>query len=410
MPYDTEPKDREGDIEVVKIPVLWLMIFALAIVVGGTAFVIGISGTAAQRAWQIYLVNYLFWVSLSLGSVLFVAVLNMSKATWGRPFKRLAESLGAFLPVAFVLFWVLYPGRSSLFYWVTSPHPKRPEWLTAPFVFSRDGFALLAMIVLGLALMFYSIRSDRQWLRNPSDGGPWEGSWRAQKILSPIYAIVYSYGLSLLGFDLVMSLDPDWYSTLFGAYFFTGAFYIAIAALYLFLNLSLDNFGLRQFIRDRQLHDMGKMTLGFCLFTGYLFFSQFLTIWYGNLPEEVRFVITRVKLAPYKPLAWVVLWAIFLLPFFVLLSRRIKVHPVPMMALSIIILVGMWLERFILVVPSTWKMASVPFGLLEVLVTVGFMGLVAFCLSLYLRMVPLFPVSDPLFQTFKEEGKTELEP
>ncbi|HVN23978.1 MAG TPA: hypothetical protein VMT71_08395 [Syntrophorhabdales bacterium] len=405
-----QARNPDQQLEFAKIPAVWLAISALAVVVGVITFVVALSGNAAQRAWQVYLVNYLFWVSLSLGSVLFVAVLNLSKAMWARPFKRLAESLGAFLPVAFVLFWVVYAGRSRIFYWVLNPHPKRLVWLSTPFVFSRDGFALLAMILLALALMYYSVRSDRQWLKDPSDGAKWQGSWRAQIILSPIYAIVYCYGLSLIGFDLIMSLDPDWYSTLFGAYFFTASFYIALAAIALLLYLSLARFGIGRFIRERQLHDMGKMMLGFCLFTGYLFYAQFLTIWYGNLPDEVKFVIMRVKLGPYNTLAWIILGAIFLLPFFTLLSRRIKVHPVPMAVLSIIILIGMWLERFILVVPSTWKTASVPLGFVEVLVTIGFAGLVALCLALYLRMVPLFPVSDPLFARFKEEGETELEP
>ena len=99
---------------------------------------------------------------------------------------------------------------------------------------------------------------------------------------------------------------------------------------------------------------------------------QFLVIWYGNLPEETRYVILRVKLTPWEPVAWMVLGMIFAIPFVLLLSRKIKMKPLPMMILSGIILAGMWLERFILVAPSIWKGEGIPMGLLEVLITAGF--------------------------------------
>ena len=396
-----------------EISTFWTAIFALLAVIGAAAFLYGISGDLSLRSWQVYLANYVFWAGLSFGAVLFAAVLNMTDARWGRPVKRLAEAFGAYLPVSFILFWVLFFGRVTLFHWVRQPVAEKQAWLNVPFFFARNGVALLFLTILSLALVYYSVRGDREWIartgqQSPgAENEPWKSSWRSQKILSPIIGISYAFILSLMGFDLIMSLDPHWYSTLFGAYYFMGSFFIAIVAVYLVSLLFLNSLGLREYIHARQLHDLGKLTLAFCVFTGYLFYAQFNTIWYGNLPEETRYVILRVKLSPWGPLAWVILFMILIIPFFVLLSRRVKLKRGPMIGLTVLILAGMWLERFILVVPSIWKREWLPLGPLEVLITAGFFGLMGLCFTLFLRRVPVIPVSDPLFREALASGEDE---
>ena len=206
---------------------------------GALAFIVGASGNEPLRAWQAYLVNFLFWTGMSFGAVLFVAVLNVTGARWGRPLKRLAEGFAAFLPVTFILFWVLYFGKAEVFYWVRQPNPEKAAWLNTPFFFIRDGAALLFMTLLALALVFYSVKGDLHWSGRNGAGTAsgeqeacWAAAWRKQQTLSPALIIALAFLLSLIGLDLVMSLDPRWYSTLFGAYFFIGCFYTGIAALY----------------------------------------------------------------------------------------------------------------------------------------------------------------------------------
>ena len=211
--------------------------FSLSLtVIGGVAFWIGISGSQAERVWQVFLVNYLFWSGLAFGSVLFSAALVITKARWGRPIKRLAEAPAAFLPFSFLLFWVLYLGRNKLFPWIREPLPLKAAWLNTSFLFARDGVSLFLLTAVSLALVYFSIRGEREIY---SQGiGAWEGTrdqgeknLHKQSILSPILAILFVLGFSLIGFDLVMSLSPHWYSTLFGMYFFTGAFYSGLAVL-----------------------------------------------------------------------------------------------------------------------------------------------------------------------------------
>ena len=387
----------------------WLTIlFAVLILTGAGAFLSGVLGADPLRAWQAYLVNFLFWTGLSFGAVFFVAVLNMTSATWGRPLKRLGEAFGAYLPVGFVLFWVLWFGREELFPWILNPVPGKEAWLNAPFLFARNGLGLLLLTLISLAMIYFSIRGDKEW--TDSTENPPDINWNRQRILSPVLGISYGFVLTLMAFDLVMSLDRHWYSTLLGGYFLVGCFYTGVAAL-CFLSLVLAGTeGLKEQINPRTFHDMGKLVLAFCLFTGYLFYAQFLTIWYGNLPEETRYVILRVKLTPWEPLAWVVLFMIFAIPFFVLLSRRIKVKRVPMIILSLVIMAGMWLEKFILVAPSLWKEQTIPLGVREILITAGFAGVAGLSVALFLKRTPMAPVSDPLFRQWVKSPKERLAP
>jgi hypothetical protein len=387
----------------------WLTIVFTALLLLGTgAFLSGIFGSNPLRAWQAYLVNFLFWTGLSFGAVLFVAILNMTASTWGRPLKRLGEAFGAFLPVGFLLFWVLYFGRMELFPWILKPVPGKEIWLNAPFLFVRNGVGLLLLTLISLAMVYFSLRGDREWTGDA--GNSPDSNWKRQRILSPILGIAYAFVLTLIAFDLIMSLDRHWYSTLLGAYFLVGCFYTGVAALCLVSLILAGSGGIKEHVNPRTFHDLGKLLLAFCLFTGYLFYAQFLTIWYGNLPEETRYVILRVKLTPWEPLAWVVLSMVFAIPFVVLLSRRIKLKRAPMMILSLMILAGMWLEKFILVVPSLWKQQGIPLGVTEVLITTGYAGVLGLCVIAFLKRVPVVPVSDPLFREWAENPKERLAP
>jgi Ni/Fe-hydrogenase subunit HybB-like protein len=197
---------------------------------------------------------------------------------------------------------------------------------------------------------------------------------------------------------LIMSLSPHWHSTLFGAYYFVGSFYTGLAALAVLSFISIKTMGLGRVIESKHFHDLGNLLLAFCLVTGDFFYSQFLVIWFGDLPNETRYVLLRVRESPWDFLAWTVLFVCFAIPFVMLLSRNFKKKPAFMMTLAVIILTGMWLERFLLVVPSLWKEGYIPLGLMELLITTGFLGVVALCVLLFLRRFPILPVSDPLFR------------
>ena len=401
---------------------VWAILFSVFVAVGVVVFFLGILGETADRTWHAYLVNYLFWFSLAFGMVLYGAVMNMTLADWARPTKRLSEALGPFLPLSLPMLWVLYPARETIFTWVRDPVPEKSYWLNVRFMFIRNSVGLIVLSALGLALIYYSVRGDRsagslseeelkeeniddaiQRRRNSP-------AWRAQVRLSPALAILYGIVLSSVGLDLAMSLDPQWYSTLFPAYYFLNSFYIGLAALVIFSALSLNGLGLKPLVRPRYFHDLGKILFGFCMLSGYFFYAQFIVIWYGNIPEETRYLIARFRYSPWEGLAYVILIITFFFPILILLFRRIKLSPALLSTVSAVILIGYWLERFILVEPTYWKEQTLPIGIPEVGIAAGFLGLIGLSVLLFLRSVPILPVSDPLFLTFlKRERNGHLE-
>ncbi len=392
---------------------IWWILFTALTAVGTATFLVGISGSFPERSWQAFLFNYVFWAGLAFGSVIWVAVWNLTNAQWVRPLKRLAESPGAFLPLVFALFWVIFAGREKIFPWIGSPDPKREFWLNVPFLFTREGICLGVLMVLCVVFIFSSARSDRRDapilalrenpLQFPPGEPPLPGNWRRQMALS-VTICIFSVGvLTLVSFDLIMSLKPEWSSTLFGWYYFTASLYTGLAWIIVLSVIANSRMGLKPLLPPRVFHDLGKILLGFAMLTGDFFYSQFLMIWYGNLPRETRFVIARVQFFPWDVLAWVILIASFVLPFFVLLSRKVKLKPVPLLVLSLVILGGMWLERFVLVVPSLWTEPGIPLGWPEVLVGAGFLGALGLCTLAYLSRFPLLPISDPLFRKSLEK-------
>ncbi len=401
---------------------VWIVISCLLIAIGAAVFLNGIRVGNTSRIWHAYLVNYLFWFSLAFGIVLYGAVMNLTTANWSRPIKRLTEAFGPFLPFSVPMFWLLYIGREEIFTWILEPVPEKSFWLNISFLFIRNSVGLVLLSGVSLALIYFSVKGDSKM--SPPSGEDLKKEkidetiqrrqhspiWRAQVLLSPVLAVLYGIVLSSLGIDLVMSLDPHWYSTLFGAYYFLNSFYIGLAGLAILSALSLRTLGLKGILQPHYFHDLGKILFGFCMLSGYFFYAQFIVIWYGNLPEETQYLIQRFRYSPWENLAYVILIITFLFPIFILLFRRIKLSPILLSAVSGMILIGYWLERFILVAPTYWKGEGLPIGIPEVGIAAGFFGMLGLSVTLFLRRFPILPISDPLFLKYlKREQDKELE-
>jgi len=361
----------------------------LLLILGAVAFVTGIAGPDAGRAWQTFLVNFLFWSGIAQAGPIFAAIYWMSKARWGRPVKLLAEGAGLFLPVSLGLFFVLIFGQHSLFQWSGDLSSEKQIWLDPELLFLRDTVGLTLLYGLSLLLLYHSIRADRA--SNDATSGDVraqrERSTRVLGKLAPLLLFLYAVVFSLIAFDLIMSLDPRWYSTLFGAYFFMSNLYLGFAVLAITTIVVRKLLRLEEAVTREQLSDLGKLIFAFCLLTGYLLWSQYLVIWYGNLPEETDYLLLRTKAVQWVPAAWGVLLFVFVLPFLALLTRRVKQSPTLLLLIASMIAVGMWLERYLLVAPSLDPAQGVVLGWMDLMITGGFFALVilAYTVFLYIR-------------------------
>jgi hypothetical protein len=323
-------------------------------------------------------VNLLFWLGIAQGGVVVSASLYLTQGRWGGlAAYRLAEAFGNFIPLGFILFWALYFGRVALFPWISHPIPQKAAWLNAPFLFARDGLGLLTMTALSMWLMRLSHRPDvEQWIESPKTI---QLPPTAIRRLAPAIALVYAAVYSLIGFDLVMSLSPLWHSTLFGAYFFAGAFWCAIAAMALVACVIGRRLGApNRFSEPDMLHDIGKFLFAFSVFWAYLLFSQYIVIWYGDIPVETFFIVVRVNHLPWAAWSWTAFALIWGVPFVVLLGRKPKQTPAILGTVALLGVIGIYIERYLLVVPSL-SPREIPYGWIELLITLGFFGLFGLC-------------------------------
>ncbi len=399
-----------GKIDLAKRSVNWgtiKIVCLILFVIGAAAVLYQLFAGDAKRAWSAYLMNFVYWTGLGFGAFLLSPVLVATNATWGRPVKRIAESVIFFLPVSFILLWPLFLGRETAFWWVLEPDQQKAPWLNTTFFFAREAVGLLAMIFGAGMFTCNSVKSDLVYIEQ----GRSEETYRnAQSTYAPAYIILYAFILSLISFDMMMSLNPEWFSTLFGAYYFIVSFYGGLAFLIIVSTFAVEKMSMGEIIEKKQFHDLGKLLFSFCVVGLDFFYVQFLVIWYGNLPEETRYVISRVMYDPWTAFAWTVLIVLFLVPFVTLLFRKLKMKPLHMTVVSIWILIAIWLEKFLLVTPSMIKSKSLPLGIFEILITIGWLGLFGFCVCSFLERYPVFAVSDPkLIKALEpEEEKIDL--
>lgn len=283
--------------------------------------------------WEAYLVNFLFWASLAQGGVIFSAALDLSNAQWGRPYIRLSRAFAGFLPVSVVLFAILLLGRTHIFPWIAHPIPAKAAYLNVPFLTARGiiGLAILAV------LSFVFLRHTNLLSKEKSHEG--SSPWAVALVIA--FSIVYSY----LAFDLVMSLEPEWYSTLLGAYFAVSALFLGIAGLCLAGYLSSDT-------PAEDLRRISKLLFAFSLFWISLLWSQYIVIWYGDLSSETLYLHRIFFQMPWKAVTLTMLALGFILPFFILMPRRAKVGRLFPLLSSALIVAGLMLEKYVLVVPS----------------------------------------------------------
>jgi hypothetical protein len=394
-------------------PGLKTAIIAL-LAVGVIAFAVALM-TDPARAWRAYYINWLFVFSIAQGGFMLAVMTSLAKGLWSRPIRRIALAHTAYLPIAFLtVLPILFIGAEHIWPWVGTPlYNGKEVWLNLPFMAARTIFGLLLLSGVSLAFTYTALRPDMGYVRDrvPARLRPindwFARNWRGQEaeelhahrrllVLAPAAALIYAVVMGVLAWDFIMSLEPHWFSTLIGPYFFMGAILGGVMTTALITLAVRRRLGLHNWILPSTLHDLGKLAFGFTIFWGYMFFSQYIVIWYGQLPFEQAFVIHRFVL-PYRIIAQLVGLLLFVIPFFGLLSVAAKRTPAIFQTFAVISLLGLWLERWLLVYPSLWIGAeTLPLSWQEPALLLPFAALYLAAIAFFLTRVPLFQLWQPL--------------
>ncbi len=384
---------------------------AVLVGVGALGF-IGALVTDAHTAWMSWVANWLFFTSIAMGSMLLAVVTTIVKARWNWSVKRLSIAFAAYLPFAFLTLLPMLGLGGSYFPWVdamaTDPIIQAKQaYLNVPFLVVRNLVGAALLFGLALYVAYLMVRPDLDLARAADGDDPgrscwrerltegWRGqeseevdSWHRLQTISPVFVIVYVVVMSMFVIDWAMSLEPHWFSTLFGGWFFMGAFWGGIAATAIVGCLLIPHHpDFRTSIGLRQRHDLGMLAFGFCVFWTYLFWSQYLVIWYGKLPWEQAWMVRRAG-APWGGLSALTIVLCFVVPFAGLIGKRPKLNPKMLTLFSWVILAGLWLERWMLVAPSLHREGDSVFPVWHPLIACLFAGLMIGSVRWFLATFP----------------------
>lgn len=366
---------------------LVLVVFA-AIGVATFAAAVKIS---PERAWASFVQNHFYFMSLGLGGLFFAAIQWVTGAMWSAPVRRLSESFTAYLPFVILTFAILSFGVPHLYLWSHAEHVSgdlvlegKSSYLNTTFFVIRNLVAIALWIFFSLKMVGNSIAQDKTGSLTLSD---------KNRVLAPIFLMVFAISFTMASFDQLMSLDPHWFSTMFGVYCFAGLFYANLAATCL-LTLYLRSKGkLQGIVNDNHLHDLGKFMFAFTVFWAYIGFCQFMLIWYANMPEETGYYITRFHKGWFGVSAFLLVGK-FLVPFVGLLARESKRNPRVLAITAVFMLVAQWIDVMWMVQPEFFKEGP-RFGWVELGVTAGFLGFFGLLVARFLAKNNIVAIGDP---------------
>ncbi|MBN4049608.1 hypothetical protein JYT36_00100 [Bacteroidales bacterium AH-315-N07] len=369
--------------------------------IGVLSLLFGIFMYDSMRVWANLLLSGWYFTVIALSGVFFVAVQYVSQAGWSTVVKRIPEAMGSFLPIGGIVMLIITVGAylhwHHLYHWahegIMDPNSEHYDALIAgKEAFLNFGFYFVRLFTYFIIwILLYKV------LRNLSIKEDSEGGVRIHKkagIISALFIVFYAISTSVSSWDYIMSIDTHWFSTLFGWYNFASMWVSSLAVITLIV-ISLKKQGYLSVITDEHLHDLGKFVFAFTIFWCYLWFSQFMLIWYANIPEETIYFHQRFE--HYKFLFFLNLIINFFFPFLALMDRDAKRNMKTLTIVCIVVVIGHWLDFYLMIMPGTVG-SEYGIGILEIGMFLGFAGLFGLTVGNSLTKAPLTPQKNPFME------------
>jgi len=361
-----------------------------------------------QRLYANLWINNVYFAGIALIGVLFFAIQYAAQAGWSAGIKRIPLSFGAWIPFAGVLMLVTYfVAGHDLFHWTHHDlyDPSSPDYDSiiagkGPYFFwPLHGGSVPVFFLARLVIFFvvwYMLFAKLKSLAYKEDLEGGTEKWYQLRKLSAIFIIFFAVSSSMAAWDWVLSIDTHWFSTMFGWYNFA-SWWVSGLALTAFIVVLLKDKGYLSIVNANHIHDLGKFIFAFSVFWTYIWFSQFLLIYYANIPEETIYYVERWKNGQYAPLFYLNLIVNFFFPFLVLMTRNAKRHSRFIKVVAPVIIIGHWLDFYLMITPGTLK-GNGGFGLLELGLMFVYSGAFIYVILNQLSKAPLYAKNHPMLE------------
>jgi hypothetical protein len=366
----------------------WTKVPAALMVLGGLGTVTGWAVDPRQLGCS-YLLAFMFFLSLCVGGMFLVMVHHLFDADWSVPARRIAEHLGCLSAVLAGLFVPLALLAPQIYPWMDPAYADhalgaKSAYLNAPFFYGRAAVFFAAWIVLSWRLRYWSLQQDRT--------GAAECTFKMRKLAAG-GVFLYALSLTLAAIDWMKSLQPQWFSAIYGIYYFSGSVWLTVGTVYLVAVWLKHTGPLRQLLQPRHLKDVAVLLFAFTVFYAYIHFSQYFIIWNANIPEETFWYVLRQR-GPWGGTSLALVFGHFLLPFLLLLRLDAKLQPRLMVPLC----GWVWLMHFVDIsfnVLPPLRLGPVPWRWTD-LACFAFIGGAAGLVFLRsLARHPVYPLKDP---------------
>ncbi len=362
-------------------------------VVGVIASLVGVVVNTEQFLFS-YLFSFSFFISIALASMFLVMVHHITRSSWGVTLRRIPETFSSYIWVFVLLFLPILFGMETLYSWTQEQYSwfyeglreHKSPYLNTTFFIIRNVIYFSIWSYLGYSLYKYSIKMD--------ETGDWGIDTTLRKISAP-GIFFFAFTLAFASFDWIMSLNFDWFSTMFGVYFFAMSFQ-ALFAILILMSLYLRRQGLLlNTITRSHIRDLGGWLFGFSVFYAYIAFSQFFLIYYANISEEILYYTARFE-GNWEILAFIFLFGRFIIPFILLLPKKSKSNYKLLFAVSTLIVFSHLVEFYWLVMPPLHS--SFSFHWLDLATFLAFAGIFMGMFFYFFKRQSMIPKNDPKLQ------------
>lgn len=401
-----EASAQPGAGENLKLGALGGKVTTIAVIVGLAGLLIAAwlgqrEGDGFRHYQYSFLIAFWWGLSISLGGLFFVTLQHLTQANWSVVVRRIAEVFAStvpiFIPLSLVFVLPMLMGNGMLYPWAD------PEIVAADHLLHEKAGYLNVWFFLGRLVFYFGVwwifsaLFLRRSVQQDESGKP-ELTKKLWGVSAP-GMILFALTITFAAVDLVMALQPDWFSTIFGVYIFAGS----VQAIYSFMALSLfwlqGNGRLRESVTQDHFHDLGKMMFAFIVFWAYIAFSQFMLIWYANIPEETFWFVQRTSNGStgenvWLGVAWFLLIANFAIPFLGLMSRHVKRNRFGLAFWAVWLLVMHYVDLYWLIMPA-YTRSEIPVSVMDLCNWVGILGLLVAAATFRARNLNLRPTKDP---------------